>query len=335
MSDNTNKLKNKTPNINKITVQNKTNNLNIKSNKPKKIIMNKIVDDKDDDIENVKVNKPKKIIMNKNVDDKIGDVENVKVNKPKRVIVNKKNINNDKSSDSSSDNNGDDDDDGDDDDTTTDVPLITELSLNKKETYHYKAIDRYYKTLDMKNIQTFIGIVEKKLKVSLRLIDWFVTKYSPKYNIRLDCKDGNKIIENGFNVHISYKAQLLSFRKKYFDPFRRKKRLKFKYFFDKDKKVYLCTTIGQLNFFKWAFTNGIVDYVLNNSDILSKSMTAANKLEKLEKIKKKDSEVAISATTSDTETNVNNKVVVKKELKKNKKPGIFPKEIERSMSLKF
>lgn len=294
MSDNVNKLKNKGPKINKINVPNKADNLNVKSNKTKKPAISKNI----------------KIVDNDNNKNNIADDDN----KDNDTIT---------GSDTS-----------DDDDTTTDVPLITELSLNKKETYHYKAIDRYYKTLDMKNIQTFIGIVEKKLKVSLRLIDWFVTKYSPKYNIRLDCNDGGKIIENGFNVHISYKAQLLSFRKKYFDPFRRKKRLKFKYFFDKDKKVFLCTTIGQLNFFKWAFTNGIVDYVLNNSDILSKSMTAANKVDKIEKIKKKDSEVATSATASETDKEIN-KVNVKKELKKNKKPGIVAKEIERSMSLKF
>jgi hypothetical protein len=119
--------------------------------------------------------------------------------------------------------------------------LITELILSKKETYHYKIIDKFYKSQNIANVLIFIDIVEKRSKVSLRLIDWFVTKYSYKHKVRIT--NGTNKIDNGFNVHISYKAQLQSYKKKYFDPFRRRKRLKFKYFFDKEKKISLCTTI--------------------------------------------------------------------------------------------
>lgn len=159
------------------------------------------------------------------------------------------------------------------------VPLITELALNKHETLHYRIIDRYYRELNKENIETLIAIVDKKSTISLRLIDWFVTKYSHKFNVRLRTNNGNY-----FNVHISYKAQLQSFKKKYFDPFRRRKRLKFRYFFNKDKSLSLCTTIGQLNFFKWAFSNDIVNYVINNYDVIAKAMTQSNKIDKGKKL---------------------------------------------------
>jgi hypothetical protein len=233
-------------------------------------------------------------------------------------------------------------------DTTSNVPLITELTLSKKETYHYKIIDKYYRSLDMENVLILIDIVEKKSKVSLRLIDWFVTKYSHKYKVRLDTIDTTRLtnVDNGFNVHISYKAQLQSYKKKYFDPFRRRKRLKFRYFFDKEKKVSLCTTIGQLNFFKWAFTNNIVSYVLDNYEAISKAMTQSNKLDKAKKNGISNSDTSnvsdivsqpngVNSQATDNTSNDRKKVVVKREVKKQKKPGLSKQVTHESMSLKF
>ena len=70
-------------------------------------------------------------------------------------------------------------------------------------------------------------------------------RYQPAYN-------NTTSIDNGFNVHISYKAQLQSYKKKYFDPFRRRKKFYYKY--NKEENKYFYTTIGQLNFFRWIFS---------------------------------------------------------------------------------
>jgi len=223
------------------------------------------------------------------------------------------------------------------------VPLISELVLSKKETYHYKIIDKFYKSLDKENVLILIDIVEKKSKVSLRLIDWFVTKYAHKYKIRLE-RNNTSNIDNGFNVHISYKAQLQSYKKKYFDPFRRRKRLKFKYFFDKEKKISLCTTIGQLNFFKWAFTNNIVGYVINNYDIIAKAMAQSNKIDKSKKKATSDSdsntntsvsEVVVSNDNNSGGSNKGSRNVKKPIAKKVKKTGISKPSTQGTMNLNF
>lgn len=261
--------------------------------------------------------------------------------KPKNDIFVKEET---KSKDNSVESDGDDSDDSDDNDMAN-VPLITEMTLSKKETYHYKIIDKYYKTLDIKKVLTFIDIVEKRGKVSLRLIDWFVTKYSCRYKIRLDNNKDDQDIGTGFNVYISYKAQLQSYKKRYFDPFRRKKRLKFKYFFDKEKKVSLCTTIGQLNFFKWAFTNNVVDYVLEHAEIIAKAMTKSNKLNNAKKNGitsiTEESGVEMSGTSNVTDevsndTSIGKRNNVKKgPVKKVKKVGISKQVQHDSMSVKF
>lgn len=109
------------------------------------------------------------------------------------------------------------------------------------------------------NIETMINITEGKSSVSLRLIDWFVTNYCKK----------NTVITNGrFNIYIDYRSQLKAFSKHNFDPFKRRERIKYHYQPDK----YIITTIGQLNFFKWAIENGIVEYIQKNCTDIENDM---------------------------------------------------------------
>jgi hypothetical protein len=127
--------------------------------------------------------------------------------------------------------------------------------------------------------------------ISLRLIDWFVTNYSKKNNTMYNIKkyqtgvkkktDGDEYLENYVRVHHNYKDQLVAFNKSNFDPFQRGERICFTYG-DKDTDK-ITTTIGQLNFFKWAITNNILDYVRENSKDIEKDMNefgSANKSKK-------------------------------------------------------
>lgn len=176
------------------------------------------------------------------------------------------------------------------------IPEIEDVELTKKETFYYKIINKFYKNLDKIKVVEMIDIIECKSKISLRLLDWFVTRYANKYKIRFEKNENDELItkddrfdkkiDNGFNVHISYKAQLKSYKKRYFDPFRRRK--KFKYYFDREKTISLCTTIGQLNFFKWAFTNNVVEYVISNHNLINKAMVNTNKIDKSRKLKEKE-----------------------------------------------
>ena len=104
--------------------------------------------------------------------------------------------------------------------------------------------------------------------ISLRLIDWFVTNYCKKFNILYNLNDykGNQpnktkdelqSFDNFIIIHNNYKGQLKAYSKKNFDPFCRRNRIRFYY---EDNK-YFITTVGQLNFFKWALENHIIDYI--------------------------------------------------------------------------
>lgn len=134
------------------------------------------------------------------------------------------------------------------------------------------SIMRFYR--DPKHIALVLPIIKGSSTIPLRLFNWFVTNY---------CKDNHMIIkkkvhngESYLNVYISYREQLKTYSKAQFDPFRRdeKRRIIFNYDQDHPEKS-IETTVGQLNFFKWAIESGILDYIKNNQNKLEKEMRAA------------------------------------------------------------
>lgn len=154
--------------------------------------------------------------------------------------------------------------------------------LNTKKDVLMNNLKRFFKI--KKNFIKLKNIIEGKNKVSLRLIDWFVTNYCKKYNVKYKLKNNQY-----FNVYLDYKCQLKSYRKKLFDPFRRKEKIEISL-----NNHSIFTTVGQLNFFKWAIKNNIIDHIKKNFKKIEKDMTSRNK----KKENKKKREITLSATKS-------------------------------------
>lgn len=153
--------------------------------------------------------------------------------------------------------------------------------------------------LQNKNIYRVIPIITSNSKISIRVIDWFVTNYSKKYNTTYKLDDANSN-DKYFNVYIQYKCQLKAYKKKLFDPFCRKQRIAFYY----DEKKCIITTLGQLNFFKWAVKYRVLDYVERNIKKITEDMIKTNK-EKLD-ISEKSEKSESSLSVSDTQISINN-----------------------------
>lgn len=143
--------------------------------------------------------------------------------------------------------------------------IISKVDLLMKSLSKFYAIDS--------NIVILLPIVQGTSKISLRVLDWFVTNYCKKNNIILTNKMGSNII-----VHMDYKNQLKAYAKIYFDPFCRRDRINFIY----GKGNELLTTVGQLNFFRWAIENNIIEYTVSNMEIIEKDMNASLKYDKEE-----------------------------------------------------
>ena len=118
------------------------------------------------------------------------------------------------------------------------------------------SLQRFYATYpDMTKVMPYlIGEAE----ISLRVIDWFVTKYSRK-NFTSYELNGQRFV-----VYKSYKGQLDAYNKQYFDTNCRRERIQFSI---KDYDPFV-TTIGKLNFFRWALETNVLDYIESNKEEL-------------------------------------------------------------------
>ena len=157
----------------------------------------------------------------------------------------------------------------------------------------FNSLKLFYK--DDYNLTKLLNYL-KVDKISLRIIDWFVTNYSKKYDSMYTRYDRNGKQLNPFNVFHSYKSQLKSYSKKFFDPFCRRNRIKYNY---NDTDI-LSTTIGQLNFFKWAINYGVIDYIKDNNKEIEDDMNESIRLIRKNTIKtnerKKRQELSLSAS---------------------------------------
>jgi hypothetical protein len=158
---------------------------------------------------------------------------------------------------------------------------------------------------DSHNIHTMMKIINGETRVSLRIVDWFVTNYAKKnftvYENIITKNDTD--ISVRFKVYNEYKLKLKAYSKKRFDPFCRWERVTIPY----NTNQCMETTIGQLNFFKWAIENKIVEYIESNFNDIENDMNNCNSTAKRRspteqhsdnthtKTRKKREELSISA----------------------------------------
>ena len=156
------------------------------------------------------------------------------------------------------------------------------------------------------NMEKMMKIINGESRISLRIIDWFVTNFAKKnftvYSI--PAKNRCSTVYNGeenmerFKVFNSYKLELKAYSKIRFDPFSRRERIMIPY----ADETYLETTIGQLNFFKWAIDNRVLEYIDENYDAIEADMNSRNSISKKNveesgdnKTRKKREELSVSA----------------------------------------
>lgn len=164
---------------------------------------------------------------------------------------------------------------------------------------------RFYKSNDQ-HLVDLASISSQNTIISLREMDFLVTKYSKKSKICYNLPDGRL-----FNLNLDYKAQLRGHSKKRFDPFCRlgdkndSGRLG-RFFIDfetktpeflsektpeeleeyRSRKTGVVTNVGQMNFFRWAINNKVVEYCFTNKNSIVEVMDEEYKSKKKAKVVK-------------------------------------------------
>lgn len=135
--------------------------------------------------------------------------------------------------------------------------------VESKDAVLLESLLHFYE--DPGHLSTLTDALNNKA-ISLRVLDWFTTNYSKRTNTCYVVRRGDEL--RSFNVYLEYKSMLKGYSKRLFDPFSRRTRIDFT---DADGRA-VQTTIGQLHFFRWAITFGVLDYAIRHVDVIEKDM---------------------------------------------------------------
>ena len=182
-------------------------------------------------------------------------------------------------------------------DTYSADPQTRKRKIECKPELVISSLQRFYS--NHPEIEKVLTYLNGEAPLSLRIIDWFVTKYSRKNFVHYPLNGQD------FLVYLSYKGQLKAYSKQYFDPNCRRERIMFKI----PGHEQFVTTIGKLNFFRWAQETKILDYIEAHEEEIRtgynsylKETTQTQKRIKNETASSTDTVESANTTTSTTST---------------------------------
>lgn len=170
-----------------------------------------------------------------------------------------------------------------------DITCICDNSENhSRRSLLITSLIRFFSLPD--NLNIFFNVINGKSKTSLRLLDWLITNYAKGHNVIYSINSGGNV--KSFNVYLNYKTQLKAYSKRQFDPFQRRERISFCIEDENKENKQIITTIGQLNFFRWAIQNDILKYAGEHIKEIENDMNQSIQQRKsalhINRIKRKD-----------------------------------------------
>jgi len=172
-------------------------------------------------------------------------------------------------------------------DSYTADPQTRKRKIECKPELVIASLQRFYAS--QPEIDKVLTYLNGEAPLSLRIIDWFVTKYSRKSFVRYPL-NGQE-----FLVYLSYKGQLKAYSKQYFDPNCRRERIMFTI----PKHEPFMTTIGKLNFFRWALESNILEYMEAHEEEIRTGYNAY--LKETIQIQKRNKTLASTASSTSSE----------------------------------
>jgi hypothetical protein len=95
------------------------------------------------------------------------------------------------------------------------------IILDKRDSLLFKKLKEDYKKIGYDNIKKIEPILNGKSKISLRIIEWFITSFSKRKHIT--CQENNTL--DKLSVYRSYKNNLNAYHGKHFSIFKRTRKI--------------------------------------------------------------------------------------------------------------
>ena len=125
---------------------------------------------------------------------------------------------------------------------------------------HLRLLHEVFDYFNEDNLRTkIIPYIVRSAKSSLRQLDWLVVDYAMDQPVVYPWKRRHEKEAAPLVLRQSYTQMLSRYRRRHFDPFRRKHRV----YFSLGEETYE-TTVGQLIFLMWAHEDGAIWYCENN-----------------------------------------------------------------------
>jgi hypothetical protein len=169
---------------------------------------------------------------------------------------------------------------------------MTDVEINKTEQSMIPSLLKFFSDVNhFKVLKEFKK--SKQSKYSVGLLNWFNVNYSKEYGVEYTIESLGR--KRSVYVWQSYNAALSGYKKEYFDPFARGKNCGKEISIENNGDVVL-TTVRQLNYFRWAINNGIIDYVKQHVDLIYDDMNARgrNAVKQSSDVKKR--QISVSAS---------------------------------------
>jgi hypothetical protein len=146
---------------------------------------------------------------------------------------------------------------------TVTVDSQTRKKIQCKQELIIASLQRFYTARD--DLNEVVELLKGTSEISLRLVDWFVTNYAKVHSTAYTA-NGQEFV-----VYMNYKNQLKAYSKKLFDPFCRRERISFQV---PGHEPFL-TTVGKLNFFRWAIEKDILTYIKGHQTEIEREMNVS------------------------------------------------------------
>ena len=153
-------------------------------------------------------------------------------------------------------------------------PFFTadETKLNGKEHSLLHRLNKEYTATIVRDV--LIPLITQTSPVSLRALDWSVVNWSKQHNVVCSSSVPGQMT----NIHHAYRAALGYWKRRLFDPFRRRNRIALTF----EGETYE-TTLGQANFALFTYETGILAYVIGHIDEIEEDMNRVSRQQKQER----------------------------------------------------
>lgn len=146
--------------------------------------------------------------------------------------------------------------------------VVDHSSLNVRERTLLRMLQRDLTPQIVRDV--LLPLISQTSPVSLRALDWTVVNWSKQHNVVCSSVEGHMI-----NIHHAYRTALSHWRRRLFDPFRRRVRVVVQV----DDKTYE-TTLGQANFVLWAYRTGVLAYTFSHIEVIEEDMNRVSQQQK-------------------------------------------------------